>query len=826
MTNDPQNGGNHSDEMAEYLQTFLDETEEQLDDLVETMLSLERDPNNNDDLNEAFRLIHSIKGSAGMMGFDNISVLTHHLENRFERFRSGVEHLNEPTMNLVLRCIDFLRQCNNRLRADEQLGSAAELLEELKQLQSQAEDSVQAPTAEPIVEVDREEPERATLQMSSRPHERDFDDDIIRVLVRFRDGLQLVDLKAQLIVTRLSRLGEIKSTHPDLQELSELDSIQTFTVWIDSHAEFDRLREAMDVEGVESIDIADEVVPARNVAEESEEYEATSDEQPVRSDAVSLNDDSPQQAAEDEIATSSEPDSATEQVASRLASGSELSSSPATAPSSSQSASSDKGTPEKTASKVAETMRVEVDRLDNLMNLTGELVVNRARFVQIAEQIRPELRQPSMLNRIRDFGDSLRRTIESIETLPNGKGEWAAQLQQLKAGLKLMEDQAEIWNDGRQSIGQIGEAIDQLARVSQSLQSGVLDTRMVPVGPLFSRFKRVVRDLSKQRGKQVHLELRGEQTELDKRMIDELGDPLVHLVRNSIDHGLEPPDVRSERGKSAVGTISLEASHSGNSVTIFVRDDGGGIDVAKVKAKLVENEVLSETTADELSDEQALDYIWHPGFSTAKEVTDVSGRGVGMDVVKTRINQLNGTIEVESLPQLGTTFTLRLPLTLAIINSLLVRLRDVVFSLPIDDVREIVSVAERDIASVHGGRTFEVRDQYVPLIDIEDVFYWHDVHPPHAPTTGDRSNDSAGDEFQVVILVAGGKSLGLRVDELLGNQDVVVKSLADNFVDIRGLSGASVLGDGSVSLMLDVGTIIEMANQSSRKATSRKKQYD
>ncbi len=831
MTDDPQHRGNQSDEMAAYLQTFLDETEEQLDDLVETMLSLERDPDNNEDLNEAFRLIHSIKGSAGMMGFDNISVLTHHLENRFERFRSGVEHLNEPTMNLVLRCIDFLRQCNNRLRAAEQLGSAAELLEELKQLQSEAatspaESSPPTATTEPVEDVSRQESDRARSQRPAPPAQPEMDEGIVHVVVQFREGLQLADLKAQLIVTRLSRLGEIKSTHPDMQQLPELDSIQTFEIWIDSHAELDSLREAMDVEGVESISVGNEAVPALEAADVTEEHEADTVEEPVAPDSAQPNDGSDVTELTDENATVvPSPEPAIEHPSSQLTTSSERAPSKAKAPSP-QSSGSDVVTSERATSKVAETMRVEVDRLDNLMNLTGELVVNRARFVQIAEQIRPELRQPSMLNRIRDFGDSLRRTIESLETLPNEGGEWSAQLQQLRDGIKLMEDQADIWTDGRHSIGQIGEAIDQLARVSQSLQSGVLDTRMVPVGPLFNRFKRVVRDLSKQRGKQVHLELHGEQTELDKRMIDELGDPLVHLVRNSIDHGLEPPDVRSERGKPAVGTISLEASHSGNSVNIVVRDDGGGIDVAKVRAKLVENEVLAESAADELSDEQALDYIWHPGFSTAKEVTDVSGRGVGMDVVKTRINQLNGTIEVESVPQLGTTFTLRLPLTLAIINSLLVRLRDVIFSLPIDDVREIVSVAERDIASVHGRNTFEVRDQYVPLIDIEDIFCWHDVHPHNDPTTGDQSDDSSADESQVVILVAGGKTLGLKVDELLGNQDVVVKSLADNFVEIRGLSGASVLGDGSVSLMLDVGTIIEMANQSSRNSTSRKKKND
>jgi two-component system chemotaxis sensor kinase CheA len=215
------------------------------------------------------------------------------------------------------------------------------------------------------------------------------------------------------------------------------------------------------------------------------------------------------------------------------------------------------------------------------------------------------------------------------------------------------------------------------------------------VAPLFNRFKRVVRDLSTARGKKVNLRIRGEKTELDKRMIDELGDPLVHLVRNSIDHGLESPDVRLARGKPEAGTILLEASHSGNSVFIHVRDDGGGIDVARIKDRLVAREILTAVEVERLSDAEAVDYIWHPGFSTAQEVTNVSGRGVGMDAVKARIADLNGTIDVDSAPQEGTTFTIRLPLTLAIINSLLIRIRDVIFSMPIEDVREIVCPRDR-----------------------------------------------------------------------------------------------------------------------------------
>ena len=354
----------------------------------------------------------------------------------------------------------------------------------------------------------------------------------------------------------------------------------------------------------------------------------------------------------------------------------------------------------------------------------------------------------------------------------------------------------------------IGEAIDQLSRVSHGLQRGVLDTRMVPVGPMFNRFRRVVRDLAKQRGKQVHLRISGEKTEMDKRMIDELGDPLVHLVRNSMDHGLEATEVRRAAGKPEAGTITLAASHSGNNVFIRVRDDGAGIDLNRIRAKLVERNMLTTQAVAELSDDQVLEYIWHPGFSTAGEVTDISGRGVGMDVVKTRIADLNGTIEIESVPQLGTTFILRLPLTLAIINSLLVRLHNVIFSVPIDDVREIVSVPAREIATVQGRRAFDVRGEYVRLVNLDEVFRWNGIDYGHLQKAACSDNDQRN--LDVVVLQAAGKKLGLCVDELLGSQDMVIKSLSDNFVNIAGLSGASILGDGSVCLMLDVNKLIEM----------------
>ena len=817
MADHHENAEGSADDMAEYLQTFLDETEEQLDDLVETMLALESDATSKEDLNEAFRLIHSIKGSAGMMGFDNITVLTHHLENRFERFRAETERLDEPTMNVVLRCIDFLRQCNNRLRVGEPLGSSVELLDEVKRMEEQAVASgEEEPEGSPGDQPGHDD-QAADLPSSPSPDSPTAGDGIIRMVVRFRAALQLADLKAQLIVARLAGFGEVKSTHPDLDHLADGEPLDEFEVRMETEKDLASLRAVADVDGVESIEFpgakAESVDPspveegssgAAPDSRDGPQGTPTLQEHPAEENNVPTDGPADEnQRSDEQVVTVEQEDDPSESAIAEPQ----------------HTESSEPVVAEKPAAKVAETMRVDIDRLDNLMNLAGELVVNRARFVQISGQISPALRKTSLVGRVREFSEGLRRTIESLEGTDDVASDRSAQIQQLRSGLELMNEQSEVWENGHHCFNEISEAIDQLSRVSHSLQRGVLDTRMVPVGPLFNRFKRVVRDLSKDRGKMVHLLIRGEKTELDKRMIDELGDPLVHLIRNSIDHGLEAPDVRVGRGKPEAGTICLEASHSGNNVTIHVRDDGAGIDVDKIKAKLIENRILSASAVDELSDEQILDYIWHPGFSTAKEVTDVSGRGVGMDVVKTRIGLLNGTIEVDSGPQRGATFTLRLPLTLAIIDCLLVRMRGVVFSMPIDDVCEIVSVKQSDVVTVQGKQTFDVRDEFIPLVGIDDVFHWHGVGYGSKRAEAVRSSDSRG-PVNVVILQIAGKTMGLQVDELLGSQDVVIKSLSDNFINIRGLSGASILGDGSVCLMLDVGTMIDMATKPSRTTTT------
>jgi len=791
-------------DLGEYLQIYLDETDEQLDDLVETMLSLEKDPQEAASLSAAFRLLHSMKGAAGMMGFDQITVLTHHLETRFERLRSGRIQLDRVTMNLTLRCIDFLRQCNQRLRAEEAIATPDELLKELYALEVATEKNLEQTIA-------KEAPPPRSFQ-DTEPDELDQADDPgsyslpdpgtdYHVIVLFEDQLQLKDLKAQSIAAALGNLGEVKATRPSLDELGD-DDFDAFDVIVNTTHSIDQMIEASMLEGVTEIEIRVPREPDRKPLAKVTLPKILAALNPSGFTTPSLT--NPSATVLDEVSETALDSPSNEPLGEPVPKES-LTSKPT----------------KKTLSKVVDTMRVDIGRLDLLMNLAGELVVNRAQFLQVVSEISPALRKSGAANRSRDFVDLLKQIIVRLgnhATQPEAVcHDWSTSIRELESGIELIEDQMAQWENSRRCFARLDEAIDQLSRVSASLQRGVLGARMIPVGPLLGRFKRVVRDLSVQRDKDVILEISGEATELDKRMIDALGDPLVHLVRNSIDHGLERTADRIAAGKPAQGKVSLSAKHRGNHVYIMISDDGAGINDTKIRQRLVDRGIVTADVAKSLSRNDAIQYIWHPGFSTAEAVTDVSGRGVGMDIVKSRIEELTGTIEIESVPGQGTTFTLKLPLTLAIISSLLVKIRGIVFAIPMDDVREIVSVRDQDIVSIHGKKTFEVRSQYVPLVAIDDVLTWHETstlsETDNPATTSSRMSE-------VAILHSAGRMMGLRVDRLIGSQDVVIKSLTDNFIGIHGLAGASILGDGTVALMLDVAALLMMTVQPRESFTS------
>jgi two-component system chemotaxis sensor kinase CheA len=767
----PPAGNLSDDDMADYLRMYVDETGEQLDALVETLLALEAEPGDARGLNEAFRLIHSIKGSSALLGLDRITTLTHHLESHFERLRTGRRVLDGPTMNVVLRCIDFLRACNEHLRHGRPLGSAGDLLEEVKALETVAA-AVEVPPARAAAPAAAAPADAASASSGSVPAAATA---VVRlrhwrITVTLRPSLPLVEMKVELILTRLAAAGDLVDVQPPRSTLADLTELALVEAILRSDAERDALVAAARVEGVDGIEVVEVGPDARATA---------------AAPAVAPTAADPEDAGSDEPAA------------------------PASDRPEAVAAATDPGA--RGGAPLAETVRVDVDRLDILLNLVGELVISRARLTQLAGELAPTFKKSGLSGRLAGTVDALHELLRPPEDARRAvddrirgvvRGPAAAMVAEQ---LALLEQQTRLWDESRLAFDELTAAIDQLTRVSNSLQRGVLNTRMIPVGPLFNRFKRSVRDIARELGKRVRLELVGEKTELDKRMIDEIGDPLNHLVRNCIDHGIEPADVRLGHGKPEVATVRLAASHRGNNVFIVVEDDGGGIDTGRVRQIAVARGVVAADVAETLGDRELIELIFQPGFSTAAKVSDISGRGVGMDIVRTRIEALNGTVEVDSVRGRGTRFTIRLPLTLTITRCMLFRLPQGVLAVPIEHVREITSLARHPSMSVEGRQVCDVRGEFLPVVGIEEIFTW--------PAAQGRVAGGGGLP-NIAILHANNRVLGLRVDALLGGQDIVVKPLDENFVHIRGLGGASVLGDGTVCMLLDVAACLDLVRRS------------
>lgn len=444
------------------------------------------------------------------------------------------------------------------------------------------------------------------------------------------------------------------------------------------------------------------------------------------------------------------------------------------------------------------------------MNLAGQLVINKARFAQIADRLRGAVG----MKRSVDVLSTVTTVLESMSTA----GQNADSPQALEAELEMLRSQArriqaalepirrdvDSLNHARNTVNELFEAVHQLERVSDGIQQSVMDTRMVPIGPLFTRFKRVVRDITRVNGRSIRLVIQGEKTELDKRMIDELGDPLIHMVRNSADHGIEPPEVRTAAGKPAEGTITLDAFHRGNHIVIQVRDDGRGLNRERILQKALDRGLVTAADAERMTPQQVFQLIWEPGLSTAERVTEVSGRGMGMDIVKSKIEDLNGSVELDSVPGQGTTITIKLPLTLAIMPSLMVEIQSDVFAMPMESVVEIVALKRQDFSTVHGRLTARIRGRVVSAVRLDEVFQW---------SRGSTATEPLGEETTLVIVGEARRELGLVVSRVIGEEDVVIKSMADNYRNVPGIAGASILGDGRVSLILDLAALIDMASE-------------
>ena len=449
----------------------------------------------------------------------------------------------------------------------------------------------------------------------------------------------------------------------------------------------------------------------------------------------------PEEPEEAEMEESAPPPAKVAEIVSRDSSPSPASLTPPAAPAA--SAQTEGAAPQSSGVEVDQTIRVETSRLDNVMNLVGELVLGRNRLVRLA-------------------------------TDTSGDEDWE----------KQQKD--------------IAEAVIQLSRVTTDLQLAVIKTRMQPIKKVLGKFPRMVRDLSRKLGKEARLELSGEETELDKSVIEEIGDPLVHIIRNAIDHGLEMPEERLAAGKSTEGVVRISAYQEGNSIVIEISDDGHGVNVDRVRRKAIERNLISAADADRMTTEELVNLIFLPGFSTAEKVTDVSGRGVGMDVVRTNINKINGTVEIRSQNGIGSTFVINLPLTIAIIQALMVAIGNEVYAVPLQSVVETVKITESDIRTLSGAEVLNLRNQVLPLLRLRDEF-----------KIPGEANESTGKNRYVVVVQLGSRSVGLVVEALPYQEEVVIKSMGPILSGIRGMAGATITGDGKVVLILDVGEILQ-----------------
>ena len=693
-------------DVSQFVDAFLEESFEGLDLMESSLLNL--DAGDSETINAIFRAAHSIKGGAGSFGLANVADFTHGVETLLDEMRDGRRAITPEGVNLLLEAGDCLRAMLVAHRDKTEVVQA--LVDGLKQRIEAELAGGAAPAATPGANASTAEaPTAGGWEISFKPHA-----DLLRT---GNDPLRMFDV--------LAELGElaVEADFSALPPLGSMDPESAYVSWVlrvtGEGIEESAVREVF--EWVEDeCDLT--VTPLAGAAKPAEaEVESVPVEPPTPVAAVSAS--QPQSTP----APAAVPTPATP-VASQAA-----------APAQPQRAAAGAGA----AASESSSIRVNIDKIDALINMVGELVITQSMLGQIGE---------------------------GFEELP---GVDQAQVERLREGLA------------------------QLERNTRELQENVMSIRMLPISFAFNRFPRLVRDLSAKLGKKIELQLSGESTELDKTVMEKIGDPLVHLVRNSIDHGIETPDVRRAAGKPETGVLHLNAFHKGGNIVIEITDDGAGLNKEKILRKARERGLVAEQA--EPSEQDIFDLIFHPGFSTADQVSDVSGRGVGMDVVRRNIKGLGGTVEVQSEQGKGTRLTVRLPLTLAILDGQLVQVADATYVVPLVAIIESLQMRREYIKSV-ADRTemYRLRDEYIPIVRLRELF----------GINGERLSLDGG---LLVVVEAEGRRIGLVVDDLMSQQQVVIKALETNFRRVDGLSGATILGDGTVALILDVPGLVTLS---------------
>ncbi|MBO6218053.1 MAG: chemotaxis protein CheW [Treponema sp.] len=763
----------------ELLKDYFSESEMMVDNLESNILAIENDPNNHDAIDEIFRAAHTLKGNSATVEFSEIAHFAHTMEDLLDEVRSDKIKVTEDIVDTLLTALDVIKAMLEERKNGSVYGeSVEEITNKIKSMigggGSAPAPKAAAPAVAPTPQAAPSAPaassaastvalseyELAELKQGCEPGQQ-----LWSVAVTFDESNPMNSVGGIQVFAALKACGTVLKTIPDFDALYEDEFHKDVTYFVASNNTAEQLEDTAFLDDVTlSVD-------AKNL-----DNAVASDSAPVQAAA-------PQPSA---------PVAPAPQAASPA---------PAAAP----AAEAPKKEAAKPAAKTAPAtghaqqstiLRVDSKRVDNLMNLVSETVITKASFNQSQQQFADMLIQFQTLDS--SYKEKVRRMFEQLPQY----------LEEIQNGVAVKDIKANITNE----FGDIASIFDafenrfkdlnskfhsstqNLGRITGELQEGIMKIRMVPISQVFDRFPRVVRDLQKDLGKKVNLLLEGEDTELDKTVVDDLMDPIMHCVRNSVDHGIESPEERKNAGKDETGTVLLKAANEGNSIVIDVVDDGGGINVEKVKAKAIDKGLIHPSKV--LSDQEAAQLIFLPGFSTAEKITNVSGRGVGLDVVKTMIEKLNGTIQVTSEHGKGSKFSIRLPLTLAIIQGLLVRVGREVYSIPIASVIESVRVKKEEINTIDNYEVLNVRNEVISVLRLSRLF-------------NIRTNED-GEYCFVVIVGSQDKKIGVMVDNLIGEEDVVIKPLRDQFTQSPGISGASILGDGSVSLIIDVGQLLEL----------------
>jgi two-component system chemotaxis sensor kinase CheA len=763
----------------ELLKDFFSEAQMQVDTLEQNVLVLENGGANKDAVDEIFRAAHTLKGGSATVEMMELSHFTHLVEDVFDAIRSDQIAVNGDVVDTLLQAIDVIKaMLDSRMSGavygddtSEIEGKLRALLPEkaAKGTKPQAPKPAMKPAApQPAASVTGNQ-ELSIDELQELRESVDGGMPIYRVSVKFDENSLMNTVGGIQVYAVLKNTGTVLRTVPEFEQLYGDNFFPVVDYYVASQKDSENLRKSTILPDV-SLD-ASIVDISKSSARPAAAPVAAPRPAPVQAAA-------PAPAAPAPAAAPA---------------------APAAAPAAPAKGSMTSEDAKKAGKEAGSILRVDSKRIDDLLNLVSETVITKATFNQITIQFN------ELTNQFRDIENQYREKIRSLfDSLPG-------YLDKIQEGYSIKD----VRKDINETYGDIFSLFDgfetsfkgtmakfrstsqNLGRITGELQEGVMRIRMVPISQIFSRFPRLVRDLSKSLNKKINLVIEGEDTELDKSVIEDLLDPIMHSVRNSIDHGIESAEERKAAGKPEEGTVLLKAANEGNMIVIEIGDDGKGIDVDAVKAKAVERGIISPNKV--LTDVEAFNLIFEPGFSTAKQITSISGRGVGLDVVRRQIDELNGTVTVNSEHGKGTKFIIKLPLTLAIIQGLLVRVGPEIYSIPITSVIESLRIKPEEIKKIDNYEVFNIRNDVISLLRLNRLF-------------GIKTEEQTEYHF-IVIVGTAEKKMGFMVDSLIGEEDVVIKPLRDQFTNSPGIAGASILGDGSVSLIIDVSQLLELGTK-------------